>query len=135
MTGNNPGAIEDFGKAVRFDPEDAPAYFNRGVAYYIIGGRLADAEADFKKASELNPKDPYVALWRDLAERRNNNVTGHLAEAAKEFDMTAWPAPIVRQFLGELSAERTVKMSRATIPGQSWGKPARPISTVENGRC
>ena len=63
MTGNNPGALEDFGKAIRFDPEDATAYFNRGVAYYVVGGRLADAEADFKKASELNPKDAYAALW------------------------------------------------------------------------
>ena len=103
-------------------PEDAPAYFNRGVAYYIIGGRLADAEADFKKASELNPKDPYVALWRDLAERRNNNVTGHLAEAAKEFDMTAWPAPIIRQFLGELSAEQTVSAAADNDPRTKLGQ-------------
>jgi lipoprotein NlpI len=108
MMGNNPNALEDFGKAIKFDSEDATAYFNRGVAYFVIGGRLADAAADFKKAAELNPKDAYAALWRDLAERRNNNVTGHLAEAARHLDMTVWPAPVIRQFLGELSAEQTV---------------------------
>jgi len=108
MMGNSPNALEDFGKAIKFDAEDATAYFNRGVAYFVIGGRLPDAVADFKKAAELNPKDAYAALWRDLAERRNNNVTGHLAEAAKQLDMTVWPAPVIRQYLGELSAEQTV---------------------------
>jgi lipoprotein NlpI len=108
MMGNSPNALEDFGKAIKFDAEDATAYFNRGVAYFVIGGRLPDAVADFKKAAELNPRDAYAALWRDLAERRNNNVTGHLAEAAKQLDMTVWPAPVIRQYLGELSAEQTV---------------------------
>jgi lipoprotein NlpI len=122
MMGNNPAALEDFTKVIRFDSEDATAYFNRGVAYYVVGGRLADAEADFKKASELNPKDPYAALWRDLAERRNNNVTGHLAEAAKQLDMTAWPAPIIRQFLGELSAEQTVGAAVDNDPRTKLGQ-------------
>jgi lipoprotein NlpI len=108
VLGNNPAALEDFTKAIRFAPEEATVYFNRGVAYFVVGGRLADAAADFKKAAELNPKDAYAALWRDLAERRNNNGTGHLADAAKQLDMTAWPAPVIRQFLGELSAEQTV---------------------------
>ena len=108
MTGHNPAALEDFTKAIKFDSEDATAYFNRGVAYFVVGGRLADADADFTKASELNPKDAYAALWRDLTERRNNSVTNHLAEAAKQLDMTAWPAPVIRHYLGELSAEQTV---------------------------
>jgi len=107
MMGNNPSALEDFTKAIKFDTEDATVYFNRGVAYFVVGGHLADAVADFKKASELNPKDPYAALWRDLAERRNSGK-GQLAEAAAQLDMTVWPAPVIRQFLGELSAEQTV---------------------------
>ncbi|WP_213742047.1 tetratricopeptide repeat protein [Bradyrhizobium sp. dw_411] len=116
MLGNNPGALEDFTKAIKFDTEDATAYFNRGVAYFVVGGRLADAVADFKKASELNPKDAYAALWRELAERRTNNVTGHLAEAAKQLDMTVWPAPVIRQFLGELNAEQTVAAAADNDP-------------------
>jgi tetratricopeptide (TPR) repeat protein len=115
MLGNNPSALEDFTKAIKFDTEDATAYFNRGVAYYVVGGRLADAVADFKKASELNPKDAYAALWRDLAERRNNGK-GQLAEAAKQLDMTVWPAPVIRQFLGELNAEQTVAAAADNDP-------------------
>jgi lipoprotein NlpI len=116
MLGNNPAALADFTKAIKLDAEDATVYFNRGVAYYVVGGRLADAAADFKKAAELNPKDAYAALWRDLAERRNNNGAGHLAEAAKQLDMTVWPAPVIRQFLGELSAEQTVAAAADNDP-------------------
>jgi tetratricopeptide (TPR) repeat protein len=122
MMGNNPNALEDFTKAIKFDAEDATVYFNRGIAYFVVGGRLADAAADFKKASELNPKDAYAALWRDLAERRNNNVTGHLAEAAKQLDMTVWPAPVIREFLGELSAEQTVGAAVDNDPRTKLGQ-------------
>jgi len=106
MLGNAPAALEDFTKSIKLDAESGTSYFNRGVAYYVIGGRNADAVADFKKAAELDPKDAYAALWRDLAERRNN-APSHLAEAAKQLDMTTWPAPVIRLFLGELTAEQT----------------------------
>ncbi len=114
-TGNNPAAVEDFSKSIRLDAEEANAYFNRGVAYYVLGGHTADAVADFKKASELNPKDAYAALWHDLAERRNN-ATSHLAEASKQLDMTVWPAPVIRHFLGELNTEQTFGAAFDTDP-------------------
>jgi lipoprotein NlpI len=115
LLGNNAAALEDFTKSIKFDTEDATAYFNRGVAYYVIGGRIPDAVADFRKAAELNPKDAYAALWRDLAERRNN-APSHLAEAAKQLDMTMWPAPVIRHFLGELNAEQTFGAAFDTDP-------------------
>jgi lipoprotein NlpI len=115
VLGNNPAAIEDFSKSIKLDPNDASAYFNRGVAYYVVGGRYADAVADFTKAAEFNPKDAYAALWRDLAERRNS-APSHLAEAAKQLDMTAWPAPVIRHFLGELNVEQTLKAAFDTDP-------------------
>jgi tetratricopeptide (TPR) repeat protein len=105
--GNNIGALGDFSKSIQLEPDAAGTYFNRGIAYFFVGGRIADAEADFRKAATLNPSDPYAALWLDLAERRNN-VPSHLAEAAKRLDMTAWPAPIVREFLGELNVGQTL---------------------------
>jgi len=115
MLGNSPAALEDFGKAIKLDADDPTSYFNRGVAYYVIGGRIPDAIADFKKAAELNPKDAYAALWRELAERRNN-APSHLAEAVKQLDMTVWPAPVIRQFLGELNAEQTFGAAFDTDP-------------------
>ena len=115
MLGNNPAALEDFGKAIKFDADDPTAYFSRGVAYYVIGGRIPDAIADFKKAAELNPKDTYAALWRDLAERRNN-APSHLAEAAKQLDMTVWPAPVIRELLGEFTTQQTLGAAFDTDP-------------------
>ena len=115
MLGNAPAALEDFGKAIKLNGDDTTAYFNRGVAYYVIGGRNADAIADFKKTAELDPKDAYAALWRELAERRTN-LPGHLGEAAKQLDMTAWPAPVIREYLGELNAEQAFGAALDTDP-------------------
>jgi lipoprotein NlpI len=58
-------------------------------------------------------------LWLDLAERRNNNDS-HLAEAARQLDMTAWPAPIVREFLGEVVGSTQAK-SEAEDPQKRAG--------------
>jgi tetratricopeptide (TPR) repeat protein len=115
ILGNNPAALADFTKSIRLDAENGAAYFNRGVAYYVVGGRSADAAADFRKALELNPKDAYAALWRDLAERRNSALS-HLAEAAKQLDMTVWPAPVSRHFRGEANAEQTFAAAFDTDP-------------------
>lgn len=115
LLGNNPAALEDFTKAIKLEPDDANTYFNRGVAYYVVGGRIPDAVADFRKAAELNPKDAYAALWRNMAERRNN-APGHLTEAAKQLDMTVWPAPVIRHFLDELSAEQAFGAAFDTDP-------------------
>jgi lipoprotein NlpI len=115
MMGNGPAAIEDFTKSIKLDAADITSYFNRGIAYYITGGRNPDAVADFKKAAELNPKDPYTALWRDLAERRNN-APSHLAQAARQIDMNVWPAPLIRHFLDEATAEQTFGSAFDTDP-------------------
>ena len=115
LLGNAPAALDDFSKAIKLDDNEATVYFNRGVAYYVIGGRNPDAIADFKKAVELDPKNPYSALWRELAELRNNSP-GHVAEAAKQLDMTVWPAPVVRHFLGESNVEQTFGAAFDTDP-------------------
>jgi lipoprotein NlpI len=121
IKGNVAAALEDFGKSIQLEPGDATAHFSRGVGYFYIGGRVPDAEADFRKASELNPTDAYAAIWLDLAARRNNSPS-RLAEAAKKLDMTAWPAPIVRQFLGELTAAQTVSAAADSDPKTQRGQ-------------
>ena len=39
---------------------------------YLYAGALTKALADFDKASELNPKNPYAALWLDIYNRRRD---------------------------------------------------------------
>jgi tetratricopeptide (TPR) repeat protein len=121
LVGNNAAALADFTTSIRLDPNDAAAYFNRGVAYFVLGGHVADAEADFKKASELNPKDGYAALWQDIAEYRDR-VPGHLIEAAKQLDMTVWPAPVVREFIGELNFAQTLAAAYDNDPKTRLGQ-------------
>jgi lipoprotein NlpI len=121
MLGNNPAALEDFGKAIKLDPEDPTPYFNRGVSYYVIGGRIPDAVADFKKVAEINPRDAYAALWRELAERRLN-APSHLAEAARQLDLTKWPGPVIREFLGESTAEHTLAAASDADPTTKLAK-------------
>ena len=69
--GDQDQAIADYSEAVRLSPRNVSYYRDRGRAY-LYRGSLQSAQADFKQASDLDAKDPYGALWLDLAERRNN---------------------------------------------------------------
>jgi lipoprotein NlpI len=104
--GEHDRAIADYNEAIRIDPRSALAYNNRGLAY-LYSGSLARAQADFKQASDLDPKDAYAALWLDLAERRNG-LTSRLKDAVSQLDMSKWPAPVVRLYVGELTPEQTL---------------------------
>jgi lipoprotein NlpI len=97
--GDRGRAIADYSEAIKRDGKNEFAYRIRGIIYRY-GNSLAQAQADFKQATELSPKNAYAALWLDIAER-HSNLPSHLAEAAKRLDMGAWPAPVVRLFLGE----------------------------------
>src|SRR5262249_25852082 len=96
-------AIADYREAIRLDPKYAQAYFNRGIAN-LYADRLPNALADLVQSSELNPKYAYAALWLHIADTRSN-LPSQLAEAAKQIDMTKWPAPIVRLVLGQTTPE------------------------------
>lgn len=52
----------------------------------------------------LDPKDAYTALWLDIVDKRSN-PPGQLSEAAKQIDMTKWPAPLIRLYLGQMTPE------------------------------
>jgi lipoprotein NlpI len=101
--GDNDRAIADFTEAIRLDPRAADAYYSRGFAY-LYSGSLANALADVSKASELDPNDAYKALWADIVAQRNN-APSHLSQASAKIDMTPWPAPIIRSYLGRMPPE------------------------------
>jgi lipoprotein NlpI len=87
-----------YNDAIRRDPKDDDAYFHRGLAK-LYAGAMPAAMADFSQASRLDPQYAYYALWIDIIDKRRNQP-GSLASAAARFDMTKWPAPVVRLFLG-----------------------------------
>jgi lipoprotein NlpI len=121
LQGDNPAALLDFTTSLKLDPNSQATYFNRGVAYYVVGGRTPDAEADFRKAAELDPKDAYAAIWLDLAARRNKAASG-LREQSAQLDMTAWPAPVIREFLGETNTAQTLAAAQNNDPKINRGQ-------------
>jgi lipoprotein NlpI len=95
-------ARADYDEAIRLDPKLPHAFLTLGLAY-LYRGRPARALAEVSTASDLDPKDAYGALWVDIVAQRNN-VPSRLPDAISKIDMTAWPAPVVRLFLGQTTA-------------------------------
>jgi len=99
--GDGDRAIADFTEAIRLDPKNFLAYLVRGLAH-LYSGSLPQARADLSQASELNPKFVHAALWLDIVNRRSHLPSG-LAQAISQLDMTKWPAPVIRLFLGQMT--------------------------------
>jgi lipoprotein NlpI len=94
-------AIADYSEVIRLNPQYTFVLLNRGVAYYYVGS-LPKALADLNQASELNPKLAYTALWLDIVNKRSN-LASRLQQAVAQIDMTNWPAPVIRLFLGQMT--------------------------------
>src|SRR5580704_11266374 len=94
-------AIADYSEIIRLNPQFTFVLLNRGVAYYYVGS-LPKALADLNQASELNPKLAYTALWLDIVNKRSN-LPSRLQQAVAQIDMTHWPAPVIRLFLGQMT--------------------------------
>jgi tetratricopeptide (TPR) repeat protein len=94
-------AVADFNQAIALDPKDAFSYQLRGMIA-LYAGALSKALADLNMASEVDPKSSYAAIWLDIVNKRSN-LPSRLARAVTLIDMTKWPAPVIRLYLGELS--------------------------------
>jgi tetratricopeptide (TPR) repeat protein len=91
--------IAHYDAAIMLNPKDDDAYFRRGIAYFYAGS-VPHALADFSQASRLDPEYAYYVLWLDILNKRSNEVT-FLPQAISQIDMTKWPAPVIRLFLGQ----------------------------------
>ena len=73
------GAISDFTKAIELNPDDADAYYNRGLAKSNLEDYYG-AISDYNKAIELNPNDALSYNNRGVAKA----LLGNLSEACQD---------------------------------------------------
>jgi lipoprotein NlpI len=101
MKGDLARAIADYGEAIGLNREGAAAYANRGRAT-LYRGDPAKALTDIGKAAELDPASVENALWVDIV-RQRNRLPSTLSQSISKIDMTAWPAPLIRLYLGQMT--------------------------------
>jgi len=87
-------AIGEYTKAIIIDPEYAPAYSDRGVAYRRIGD-LEQAIADFDQAIALDPDFAFAYSNRGLVFAQK----GDLDRAIADFDQAIGLAQYVNVYL------------------------------------
>jgi lipoprotein NlpI len=98
-------AIADYDAAIRLNPQDALAVNNRGLARYFQG-EFALAAREFARAREMRKPDAYLAIWSYLARTRNGeNARSEFEQDVGILASDAWPAPVLRAYLGQISPE------------------------------
>lgn len=81
-SGDIPGAIEDFGKAIMINPRYADAYSNRGYAKTKIGDFKSAIEDD-DKAIEINPNCAHAYYNRGVTKKDLGDFLGCIADNNK----------------------------------------------------
>jgi len=75
-----PAASKDYSRAIELRPTDARLYEQRGQVRLKIKDGARDAEADFTKAIELDPKRPELLLLRFNARKELGDAEGAVAD-------------------------------------------------------
>ena len=117
--GDVESAMADYDRLIELDPNDAHAYRSRAIAN--LASSAAKSLADLDQSSALDPKDPYTALWLEIVRKRNNQPS-RLGEATAQLDMTRWPAPVIRLFLGQMTPEAVLAAAEDPNPEKKKGQ-------------
>lgn len=107
-------------RAIELDPKVAGLYRPCAMAQ-LQAGSPAKAVTYLDRSKELDPKDSYTALWREIAARRSN-APSTLSDATAKLDMTKWPAPVIRLFLGTTTADEVLHAAEDPDPIKKKGQ-------------
>jgi tetratricopeptide (TPR) repeat protein len=116
-------AIQDFNEVIRLQPKYALAYEKRGDAYFFQSN-LTEAIANFEDAISAAPSSNaavYASLMLHLAmKRQGQDDAGQLAKVAAAADLSKWPGPVLKFYLGQMTAEDVMKAANSDIEMQKW---------------
>ena len=113
-------ALVDFNTVIRLHPEYVLGYLERG-RINLYCGLFENAQTDFEHAISMDSTSAYAPLWLELA-RRRNNLPSHLAEATEQLDVTQWPAPVLRLYLGQATPVAVLAAANDANPATQRGQ-------------
>jgi lipoprotein NlpI len=100
--GDSDRAIQDYGEYIRLNPDDAGGFLYRGFANFSIA-HFREAAADFERSFQLKYQVDTI-LWLHISRLRSGENDPDIELRATGFDNTGWPGPIVKFYVGQLSA-------------------------------
>jgi tetratricopeptide (TPR) repeat protein len=120
LKGDFDHAIADYTEAIQLDPNSAIGYYRRGYVQYLAGA-LPKALADLTQANAIDPANAYLAVLLDIVNQRSN-LPSRLRQLAANVDMRAWPAPVIRLYLGQLTPDALLAAADDSDPQTRRGK-------------
>lgn len=103
-------ALADYDRALAINGKSSLYYRNRGLTHFFQGSFPA-ARADYATAIALE-QDAYAAIWHYLASLRAGDAD-NFTLARNTAWLKVWPAPVVRFYLGQLSAPQLLAAATA----------------------
>jgi len=71
--GDSEGAVEDFNRAIRFNPKETTAYFERGLPRVDLGN-VSGAIEDFSRVIQFDPGNQKAFVHRGNARRESGDT-------------------------------------------------------------
>lgn len=116
--GNYTQAVRDYDQAIQLNQGLSGLFFwyqSRGIAYFYLGDYAA-AESDFTTEMKALP-NPYSAILLYLSRARSGqDAHGGLVKNSTGMNLTSWPGPIVKLFLGTATPESVLEAAKSTKP-------------------
>jgi lipoprotein NlpI len=105
-------AIQDYDQAIRLSPTVDRYFSGRGrVRFYQ--GQFSEANEDFRKALEIDPHQPYVAIASYVAQARAGRPgQSDLRERAAKLDLSDWPGAVVKLYLGSITPDAVLQAAK-----------------------
>src|SRR5262249_45988058 len=75
---------------------------------------------DLDRSRELDPTYAYTAIWLDIVAKRSDRPSS-LEQAVTHVDMSEWPAPVIRVYLGRLTPAAVLEAAEDAADANTRG--------------